>query len=301
MKKICNLIYNPLFLLVWLDRHNVIRINDKLYISILYKTIFKRKINLNNPQTFNEKLQYLKLHDRNELYTDIVDKNKVKSIVANIIGKKYIIPTIGVWNDAKDIDFDKLPNSFVLKCTHDSGSIVICEDKNKLDINKTVNYLNEKLNKNFYYCSREWPYKNVTPMIIAEEYLGKNINDYKIQCFNGKSDNIMICDGRFTDRGVRYYYFDCDWNYLPYCQYDDIDSSIFTYSKPDKLDEMIELSNLLSKNFKQVRVDWYVINGNLYFGELTFYTNGGYDTTITNEADLVLGKKLNLDGEENEN
>lgn len=276
-------------------------IPNRIYIKHQFKKILGYSLNLKTPVTFNEKMQYLKLHDHRKKYVDLVDKYKVKNIVSKAIGKQYIIPTIGIWKNAKDINYDVLPKSFVLKCTHDSGSVILCKNKSRLNKTETTKLLNNKLSNNYYYNYREWPYKKVKPMIIAEPYLGNNLNDYKVQMINGAVDNIMICDGRYSERGVRYYYFDKEWNYLPYCQYDDIDAKTFTYPKPSKMNEVLQLSEKLGKKFKQIRIDWYIIGDKIYFGEFTFFTNGGYDNTITYDADLELGKKLSLNEVKNEN
>ena len=173
---------------------------DKLYIQLQYFYHFYRFANLKNPQTFNEKLQWLKLYDRNPLYTTMVDKYKVKEYVANIIGKEYIIPTLAVYNNVEDIDFDRLPNQFVLKCNHDSGGLVICKDKSKLDKKGAIKKLSKALKNNFYYNGREWPYKNVKPCVIAEQYMEdsetEELRDYKFFCFNGDVKILFVALGR---------------------------------------------------------------------------------------------------------
>lgn len=284
----------PQSLVLRLSEKRLIFLPDKLYQNMRFKEILGQKLNLKNPRSFNEKLQWLKLYDRNPLYTELVDKYEVKKYIAKKIGKEYIVPTLGVYKKFDDIDFDSLPNQFVIKCTHDSGSFVLVKSKKDLDIASVRKKINKCLKRNYYYSGREWPYKNVEPRIIIEPYLGENINDYKVQCINGEVDNIMICDGRFSKRGVRYYYFDADWNYLAYSHYDDIDKDTFSYPKPEMMDKVIELSKKIGKDFNQIRVDWYIVKNRIYFGELTFYTNSGFDDTITYEADIELGKKLSL-------
>lgn len=195
--------------------------DDAAYLKRMFEIAMGYKLNLNNPQTYNEKLQWLKLYDHNPIYTVMVDKYAVKDYVANIIGYKYIIPTLGVWDKFEDIDFDVLPNQFVLKCTHDSGGLVICKDKSKFNINLARKKINSSLKQNFYYYGREWPYKNVKPRIIAEKYMEQSIenrvnkenstlNDYKIYTFNGKAKMCMINQ----DRGhhTRADYFDENFN-----------------------------------------------------------------------------------------
>ena len=278
--------------------------DDETYLKKMFKAQLGYELNLDNPQTFNEKLQWLKIHDRKPIYTTMVDKHEAKKYVASIIGEQYIIPTLGVWDRFDAIDFDSLPNRFVLKCTHDSGGLVICRDKSKLDMVSAKEKIEQALRQNFYYRFREWPYKDIRPRIIAEEYIedpkqassGQEsvLNDYKLQCFDGKFDNIFVAEGRFSKRGVRYHYFDRDWNYIPYCPYDDIDVEALVDLRPECYDEMIDLAEKLSAGLTELRVDLYEIGGKVYFGELTLYTQSGFDTTITHEADCILGTKLKI-------
>ena len=273
---------------------------DKTYLRIMYYSQIGKQLHIDNPKTFNEKLQWLKINDRKDIYTTIVDKCEAKTYVSERIGSKYIIPTYGVWDKYEDIDFDKLPDQFVLKCTHDSGGLIICYDKSHLDKCAAERKIKKSLKNNYYYFGREWPYKNVRPRIIAEKLMVSNdpkqrvLNDYKLQCFNGKFDNIMVCEGRFSVRGVRYYYFDRDWTYIPYCPYDDLDYSILPSLKPQCFEEMIRIAEVLSLGFPQLRVDLYEIDGCVYFGELTLFSQSGFDNDITPEADIILGSKLDL-------
>lgn len=277
---------------------------DDVYLKRLFKIIVGYDLNLDNPQTFNEKLQWLKLHDRNPLYTIMVDKYEAKAYVGNIIGEAHIIPTLGVWERFEDIDFTSLPNQFVLKSTHDSGGVVICREQSQFNVEEAKEKINRALNQNFYLKFREWPYKNVKPRIIAEKYMEDSsagtsgqvpvLNDYKIQCFDGKFDNIFVAEGRFSERGVRYHYFDHNWNYIPYCPYDDIDIDELGKLRPSRFEEMIEIAEKLSAGLPELRVDLYEIAGKVYFAELTFYSQSGFDTDITHEADCILGSKLTL-------
>lgn len=261
-------------------------------------------LDLDNPKTFNEKLQWLKLHDRKPIYTSMVDKIEAKRLVGQIIGEQYIIPTLGTWNNADEIDFGMLPQQFVLKCTHDSHGVIICRDKQKLDIEATKKKLSEALKRNYYYRFREWPYKDIQPRIIGEMYMEQSedegssasngLNDYKLQCFNGKFDNVFVAEGRNSERGVRFHYFDGDWNYIPYCPYDDIEIDGLKKLKPQNWELMIEIAETLARDLIQLRVDLYEINGKVYFGEMTFFSNSGFDTDITHEADQILGSKLLL-------
>ena len=274
---------------------------DKLYIQLQYFYHFYRFANLKNPQTFNEKLQWLKLYDRNPLYTTMVDKYKVKEYVANIIGKEYIIPTLAVYNSSEEIDFDKLPNQFVLKCNHDSGGIVICKDKSKLDKQAAIKKLSKALKNNGYWYGREWPYKNVKPYIIAEQYLedesNNELKDYKIFCFNGVPKYIQLDFGRFSKHYRNYY--DISWNFIPFNTGKLVSDSSKFLKKPQMLDKALNLANILSSKISFVRVDFYLINEKIYFGELTFYPASGFKNFTPFEWDKKFGDLLILPSKEN--
>ena len=173
-------------------------IPDSIYLKIKYFYFFKKKLDLTSPRNYNEKIQWLKLYDRKEQYTKMVDKYEAKDYVSNLIGNKYIIPTIEIYNKFEDIDFNKLPNQFVIKCTHDSGSVIIVDNKNSFNIIDAKKYINMRMKLNYYYMHREWPYKNIKPRIIIEKYMGNNIKDYKFFCFNGKPEIMYISEGSHT-------------------------------------------------------------------------------------------------------
>lgn len=272
---------------------------DEEYLRRRFKAIFGRELNLDNPETLNEKLQWLKLYDQRPEYTTYVDKYEVRTYIKNTIGEKYLIPLLGVWERAEDIAFDSLPNQFVLKCNHNSGlGMCICKDKSKLDFDQVRNKLNKGLQQNYFLYSREYPYKDVKRRIIAEKFMKDGsrgeLTDYKLQCFNGKFDSVFLCEGRFSSRGVRYHYFDKNWNYLPYCPYPDLNISELTSLRPHNYDEMIEIAEKLAKGIPEVRIDLYEINGQVYFGEMTFFSQSGWDTDITYEADKAMGEKITL-------
>lgn len=271
---------------------------DKPYLQLMYFVHFKRFINFGSPKTYNEKLQWLKLYDRKPEYSFMVDKYRVKEYVSNIIGSEYVIPTYGMWKSAEDIDFDGLPNQFVLKCNNDSGGIVICRDKSKLNKRETMAFLSSRLKNNGFWYGREWPYKNVEPCIIAEQYMESKadhsngtLNDYKVYTINGKSEFCMINQDRGIDTKADY--FDRNFNYLD-----------FTWGykharnkpcKPVNYEKMFLFAEKLSKGIRTLRVDFYEVDGQLYFGELTFYDGSGFNVIKPDSWDLALGNKLILE------
>lgn len=270
-------------------------IPDKMYIQIYYFAHFKKFCNLKNPRTYNEKLNWLKLRVRNPLYSTIVDKYEAKKYVANIIGEQYIIPTLGVWDSFNEIDFDTLPNQFVLKCTHDSEGLVIVRDKATMDKTAAKEKIEAALMRNFYYIGREWPYKNVKPRIIAEKYMEDHVDgelrDYKFFCFNGEPRAMFVASDRSSDH-VKFDYFDLDFNHLDIKQkYPHAKKPL---RKPVTFDQMIELSGVLSKGFPHVRVDFYEVDGHLYFGELTFYHFSGFMPFEPDKWDYIFGEWLKL-------
>lgn len=269
-------------------------ISDKAFIKYRYKLLMGRNLDLENPQSFNEKLQWLKLYNRMPEYTKMVDKYEVKLHVANTIGDDYIIPTLGVWKKFEDIDFDILPDHFVLKTTHDSGGVFICKDQATLDINMVKQKIEKRLQRNYFAFSREWPYKNVEPKIIAEQLMidesGSGLKDYKFFCFDGIPKVVKIASERGND--TRFDYFDMDFNHLPFTHmHKNSDEKIY---KPYNFKLMIELSKNLSKGLPHVRVDLYNINGRIYFGELTFFHWDGMVPFVPEEWDYKFGEWISL-------
>ena len=267
---------------------------DYIFLQIKYRYKFNKKLDLKKPQTINEKLQWLKLYDRNPEYTKMVDKYEAKKYVANIIGEEYIIPTLGVYDKFEDINFATLPNQFVIKCTHDSGGLIICKDKTKLNIKEARKKINKSLKRNYFYTGREWPYKNVKPRIIAEQYMvdesGTELKDYKFFCFNGEPKLLFVAKDR--PYATKFNYYDMDFKKLPFKQhYKNFNDYI---EKPKGFEKMIELSRKLSKDIPHVRVDFYDINGKVYFGELTFYHFSGFEKFEPEEWDRILGDMLKL-------
>ena len=271
-------------------------LSDEQYLKLKYKNVFGRNLDLENPKTFNEKLQWLKLYNRKPEYTVMVDKYKVREYIAQMIGEEYLIPLLGVWDDPDEIDFDALPDQFVLKCNHNSGTgMCICKDKSKLDIEKVKKELRKGLKEDYYLKFREWPYKDVPRKIIAEKYMedaSGDLKDYKFYCFNGVMKFVMINSDRNTDKPTRADYFDRDFNWLDFTwgyQHADVRPS-----KPDKFDEMITIAEKLSEGLPHVRVDLYECNGQIYFGELTFFDGSGFDKIEPLEWDYKLGQMITL-------
>lgn len=268
---------------------------DKWYLTIQYRCFCGKFINWKNPKTFNEKLQWLKIYNRKPEYTMMVDKVKVKDYVAQKIGEQYVIPTLGVWDKPEDIDFDTLPNQFVLKCNHDSGSICICRDKKTFDKSKAVSTLKAAMKRDMYWDGREWPYKNVEKKVFAEKYMvdesGIELKDYKVFCMNGEPEVIEVDYGRFTQHMRNIY--DKAWNQLEMEILYPKDSS-HIIPKPEKLDEMLNLARTLAKDIPYVRTDFYSIDGSLFWGELTFYHGSGLEPFHPESWDENLGKLIVL-------
>ena len=273
------------------------KLPDELYLKLRYRFIHGYWPNLENPKTFCEKLQWLKLNDRNPLHTIMVDKYEVKEYVSGIIGSKYVIPTFGVWDKFEDIEFDKLPNQFVLKVTHDSGGVVICRDKQQFNKKEAEKKISSSLNSDFYSYSKEWPYKNVPRRIIAEQYLEDkehpgNLVDYKFFCFNGIVKFFKVDFDRFIDHHANYYSLDGKLLYFGEADYPPIpDRKI---SIPENLGDMIYLAERLSKGHVFLRVDFYSINSIIYFGELTFYPASGLSRFTPISTDIQLGELLDI-------
>lgn len=265
--------------------------SDEAYLKRTFKACFGYVPDLENPRTFNEKLQWLKLHDRKDIYTTMVDKYEAKKYVGHVIGEKYVIPTLGVWDHFDDIDFSKLPMSFVLKCTHDSGSVVLVRDKNHWDKDAAKKLLERGLSRNYYWSGREWPYKNVKPRILAEEMVDMNPVDYKWICLKGEPEVLCMCMDR-QKGDLTFNYYDMNFNLLPF---EWVHPNIKTgVKRPENFDEMKKLAQKLSKGIPEVRVDFYDINGQVYFGELTFYHQSGFAPFSPEEWDLKLGQLLDL-------
>ena len=284
-------------LLIKLARKNIIKMSDQKFLDLCFDYYLGKKINWKNPQTYNEKLQWLKIYDRQDSYTKMVDKYEAKEYVKNIIGEEYIIPTIGIYDKFENIDFEKLPQQFVMKCTHDSGGLVICKDKKNLNIKEAKRKINQCLKVNYFNCWKEWPYKNVKPRIIIEKYMTNDdsdgINDYKFFCFNGKVKLLFIATDRVNENEeTKFDFYDENFNHLPIKN--GHPNALVPPSKPLNFEKMKELAEILSKDIPHLRVDFYEINGKIYFGELTFSHWAGMVPFEPEEYDLILGNWIDI-------
>lgn len=272
-------------------------IPDKLYISLIYFMKTKKIMHWKNPQKLNEKLQWLKVYNRNPEDTLLVDKFEVKKIIASHIGEQYIIPTLGVWEKAEDIEWDSLPNRFVLKCTHDSHSVIICKDKKSLDKKVVIDFLNSCLKRNLYWLAREWPYKNVKPRIIAEEFLeskdGEELIDYKFYCYGGKTQYFMYSEGEAT-HNPKNHKFGMDLQSVDYLfkKTPSIDENDIVL--PSNINEMIEIANKLCVGKPHVRVDLFNVDGKIYFGEMTFYSGAGFINMVDEKYSDYLASLITI-------
>ncbi|GAB2323934.1 ATP-grasp fold amidoligase family protein [Alkalibacterium sp. m-11] len=269
---------------------------DEQFIRLQYALKMRKDLNLENPKTFNEKIQWLKLNDRNPKYTQLVDKYAVRKFVKERIGGEYLVPIYGVYENDEAIDFDALPDKFVLKMTHTSGGVFIIEDKARINHDKLKAEIDKWFDRNYYWVHREWPYKNVQPKIMAEKFMvdesEKDLKDYKFFCFEGEPKFMFVASERGKE--AKFDFFDLDFNQLPVMQQGE--NSDQQIKKPNKFDEMIELARTLSEGIPHVRVDLYNINSEIYFGELTFYHNGGYGPFIPEAFDYKFGEYLQLPG-----
>lgn len=269
---------------------------DKLYLSLLCRHRLGYWIDWNNPKTYNEKLQWLKLYDRHPEYTKMVDKATAKDYVSSIIGKEYVIPTIGVYDSVDDIKLEDLPNQFVLKCTHDSGGVVVCRDKSDFNWKESIELLRKGLKESFFIQNREYPYKNVPRRIIAEQYMedeSGELMDYKFFCFDGKPQYLFVASDRLKKgTETKFDFFDMDWNHLPFTN--GHPNNPVVPVKPDNFDLMKEIAVKLSKGFPHIRVDLYNVSGNIYFGELTFFHWSGTTPFNPREWDYKLGECIKL-------
>lgn len=298
MQSLSTYFRNPKKILIGLIRRTTKLWPDKLYLKLLYRLEIGRKLSLDNPKTFTEKIQWLKLYDRKPEYTSFVDKYAVKKIVGDIIGNEYIIPTLGVWNNVDDIDWDTLPNQFVLKTTHGGGGggVVICSDKSKFNKEEAKKKLSRSLKSDISSLMREWPYKEVPRRTVAEKLLtstySSEIKDYKFFCFNGEPKFLKVDFGRFSEHHANYY--DLDWNLLPYGETGLEPDFNHIEDCPPNFKSMINIAKKLSNGFTFLRVDLYNVDGKIYFGELTLYPASGLLPWTNINTDYELGTLMEL-------
>jgi hypothetical protein len=260
----------------------------------VYKIKTGGRLNLKNPTTFCDKQNWLKLHDIHSEYTQLVDKIGVREHIAQVLGEEFLFPVYGVWEKFDDIDFEQLPEKFVLKCNHDSGSVKVITDKAVMDRNELKKFFDARMKMNSYVFGREYPYKDVKPLIFAEKYMtpdnAEDINDYKFFCFNGKPEIMFIATERSTD--VKFDFFDMDFNHLDIIRsHPNSDKPI---SKPEKFDELKVIATKLASQKKFVRIDLYDINDQIYFGEYTFFPGGGFQLFQPPQWEKQLGDWINL-------
>lgn len=293
--KLQQFIKEPYTLLFALGRRGLLKwIPDKMYLKLRYKLYTGEKLHLKRPQTFNEKIQWLKLYDHNPLYSDLVDKIKAKEYIQEKYPDIKVIPTIGVWDNAEQINFDQLPEKFVLKCNHDSGSVVICQNRNTFDYNGCKKKLNRALKRNFYDLAREWAYKSVKPKILCEPYMGK-MTDYKFFCFNGKPEMLYVSVD-FHDHAIaRISFYDFNGHEKPFHRTDYLNIG-HDIELPPNFPQMLDIAGRIASGIGNSfsRIDLYSISNDIYFSEITFYPSNGMMLFEPKEADLMLGRMLKI-------
>lgn len=296
LSKIIKVIKKPGIILVHMCQHWPFRcISDESYLKLFFRVSQGKKLDLNNPVTFNAKLQWLKLYDRKPEYTLMTDKYLVREYIKEKIGEEYLIPLLGVWDDANEIDFDKLPEQFVLKCNHDSGSVYVCKNKAEMNKKAVIKKMNKSLKSQYYWASREWNYHDIVPKVIAEQYMvdesGCDLKDYKFFCFDGVPKFIQVDVGRFTNHRRNFY--TANWEFIP-VEYGCANDANLKVEKPELLDKMKELASILSKEMSHLRVDFYIVQNQIYFGELTFHHGGGVMYVNPSSYDELWGSYLKL-------
>lgn len=287
-------IKNPRLIFMYFLGFKICRIiPDSIYLKIEYKLRMRKKLNLLNPKTFNEKLQWLKLYDRKHEYTNMVDKYEVRKYISEKIGEEYLIPLLGVWDKFEDIDFEQLPNQFVLKPNHTSGNIYICKDKSKINYKGLEKEVNSWLKREYYWGHREWPYKNIKPRIICEKLLENEIKDYKFYCFSGEPKFLYVSQGLVSDHSLLVDFFDLKWNKMPFRRMDYLPFEK-NPQKPSKFNDMIDICKILCKEKFFIRVDLFEVDKRVYFSELTLYPASGYMPIEPINYDNILGTFIKL-------
>ncbi len=271
--------------------------SDEAFSKLKFRYIMGYPLNLKDPKTFNEKLQWLKLYNTDPIFDTLVDKYKVKDYVADKIGSKYIVPTYGVWDSFDDIDFDSLPDSFALKCNHDSGGLYLVPDKSLMDMDAARKKIQGCLDYNYYWHSREKVYKNIKPRVLAEKYLiggERGMTDYKFYCFGGEPKFIYVSVGLDDHATALISFLTLDWEFAPFQRIDYAHYETLP-EKPQHLDEMIDIARKLSEGHRFLRIDLYEYEGQVYFSEYTIIPNGGFMKFDPPEYDKIIGEWLRLD------
>lgn len=297
MRRIINVIKRPSRLILHLNEYRIFRLMpDEAYLKLIYRCEMGRKLNLTSPNTYNEKLQWLKLKDRRPEYKTYADKYAVREYLRQTVGEDYLIPLIAVYDRVDEIEWDALPAQFVLKCTHASGTNIICTDKNRLDIETAKRQLNRWMQRDYYWHGREWQYKNMRPRIICEKYLADEsdfeLKDYKFHCFNGEPKIATVVLNRFQEGGPNGNFYDMAWNLLPFYQH--YPPSTSNVPKPKNFEKMKEIACKISEGLLYIRIDYYEAAGQLYMGELTLHPASGWLGFIPESADGLVGSWLEL-------
>ncbi len=297
MQSLNNYIRNPKMLGISLLSHFGTWLPDSIYLRIMFRLKMGHRLNLKKPCTFNEKLQWLKLYNRKPEYTRMVDKSEAKIVAENILGKGYVIPTLGVWDKFEDINFSSLPDRFVLKTTNGGGGggVIICRDKTKLNSVSAAEQLNSSLKANIYRHLKEWPYKNVKPRILAEQFMvdeSGELRDYKFYCFNGEPKVFLVASERFSGHRTYFDYFDMEGNHLPFTQGGT--NNPVTPALPSTFEEMKQVAKKLSHGLPHVRIDLYSVDEKVYFGEFTFFDSSGFEKFTPEKWDNIFGEWLIL-------
>lgn len=300
MQSISFYFHNPRRFVAGLVFHLNFLFPDKIYLKIMFWAEMGYSLNLNDPQTYSEKLQWIKLYDHNPLYTQLVDKIAVKDYVKEKVGDTVIIPMLKVWDSPSDIDLSLLPEQFVLKTNNGGGSngVIVCKDKSTFNLNEAKQKLNKSLNDSIYRTHREWPYKDVKPKVFAEKFMqdesGYELKDYKFLCFDGKVKALFVATDRYLgEHNVKFDYYDRDFNHLDLRQSHENAKHPMT-TPPKNFEDMITVAEKLSEGLKHVRVDLYNINGSVYFGEMTFFHYSGLVPFRPNKWDGIWGQWLKL-------
>lgn len=283
---------------VWLAEHGWFRgMDDEAYLKRFYRARMGKKLNLNPPETMNEKIQWLKLHDRNPEHVRLVDKFAVRAFVSETVGSQYLIELLGSWDNANEIDFSKLPQRFVLKCSHNSGGVLVCRDKTRFDVKAAKKSLNRQLKQNYYAQGREWLYRDVPPRVLCEAFIGDADgtlpDDYKFFCFDGVARAVCVCTNR-SEKHADYLFFDRDFNRFPVNEATANLPEDVAPPKPARFEEMRALAQKLSGGIKHVRVDLYDTKEGIRFGEMTFFDQSGFADDYVGDGDRIMGEFLKL-------